>query len=81
MFRPMISPNSLAAFSASVTSSLTVARANAVVQVREQAPVAPQASGPQTRQPGALVLQPRQGAPSPQPGQALPRGSLLDLSV
>jgi hypothetical protein len=76
----MISPSSLSAFSASVTSSLTANRiagagAAAATQVKAQAPQPPR--------PQVLGASP-QGAPNagaPPPGQVLPRGSLLDLSV
>ena len=74
MMPRMISPGSLAAFSASIAASLPSARAGAVpglTPVRDQvvtAPFKPQAA-------------PQSAAPVQSPSSRLPRGSLLDLQV
>ena len=72
----MISNGSLSAFSASVAQNgIGSVNASAPIQrIRAQAP--PQSNG--------VTAAPGGGRPMPppvQPGQALPRGSLLDLSV
>jgi hypothetical protein len=71
----MISNGSLAAFSASIAQSGigSVNASQPVQRIRAQAP--PQSNGV-TASPGA-----RPTPPPVQPGQILPRGSLLDLSV
>jgi hypothetical protein len=71
----MISTGSLSAFSASATNGVLgrVGAAAAVRPVRAQA--SPPANGVAAA-PGS-----RAGPPQVQPGQILPRGSLLDLSV
>jgi hypothetical protein len=73
----MISPGSLSAFSASVTDGAigSVTGAGAVQPVRSRSTISDSAAVPQK-------LLPQGGAqPQPAPGQTLPRGSLLDLSV
>lgn len=79
----MISPGSLAAFSASVATSLPSARAGqvpgllpGVVPVREQT-VAVQAKPGAAGRGADGVFQP----PAVAPGTKLPRGSLLNLQV
>jgi len=71
----MISTGSLSAFSASATNGVLgrVAASGATQQARAQA------SPP----PGGVAAAPggRTAPPQVQPGQTLPRGSLLDLSV
>ena len=76
----MIAPSSLSAFSARIGVSRdgsAVNGASPIQPVRAQSQAAPQStlgrSGPATS--GA------QTPPTPAPGQCLPRGSLLDLSV
>jgi hypothetical protein len=72
----MISPSSLSAFSASITNGTLgnrVTGANPIQSVRAQQSVPARASAGQKLSP--------QTAPSVPPGQTLPRGSLLDLSV
>ncbi len=74
MMPRMISPGSLAAFSASVAATLPSARAGGVpglLPVREQ--ILPSQAKP--------ALGARPTGMVPQPGQRLPRGSLLDLQV
>ena len=71
----MISTGSLSAFSASATNGAIgpVAAPPAIRQVRAQSPSPP----------SGLAASPglRNFPPAVQPGQNLPRGSLLDLSV
>ena len=71
----MISTGSLSAFSASATNGVLgrVTAPAAMQQVRAQAPSPPAGVA---ASPGG-----RTGPPPLQPGQILPRGSLLDLSV
>ncbi len=69
----MISPHSLSAFSASIANG-GIAAAGPVQKARSQQPPAP---GPA---PAPQSTGPAPGTPR-QPGQLLPRGSLLDLTV
>lgn len=73
MIAGMLSPGTLTAFSAGV-SQVGVGQANLVQRVRSVANPPPQ--------PAAAATVPLTGANGvPAPGQKLPRGSLLDLSV
>jgi hypothetical protein len=76
IFRPMISPSSLSAFSASVAGSLN--GASRISPVRSQATQDPQQAAPPAAAPGVPG---RPVGTVPLPGQILPRGSLLDVSV
>jgi len=71
MIASMLSPATLSAFSAGV-SQVGAGQANVLERVR--------ATASQTPQPTATAVTPTpKGIPTP--GQKLPRGSLLDLSV
>ena len=77
MLTRMISPSSLSAFSASATSGVIgsiVPGANPVQPARAQSTASQATNGPIQK----LAPQTLQSTP---PSQALPRGSLLDLSV
>lgn len=77
----MLSTNSLSAFSASVTQAgigRGAAAANVGPITRVRSPAGPdQPQAPST--PPRIVLP--EGATAPPTGRAMPRGSLLDLSV
>jgi len=73
MIGGMLSPGTIAAFSAGV-SQVGVGQANLVQRVRSVASPPPQ--------PTATTAAPAAGTSgAPAPGQKLPRGSMLDLSV
>lgn len=69
----MISSGSLSAFSASAT--------NGAVSVRPSQPVRAQSAAPPNLMAGQGNTTQGQSAVRPAPGQILPRGSLLNLSV
>lgn len=69
----MISPQSLSAFSASIANGGISASGNVQKARSQQAPAQSTAPAPQSTGPAS--------APPRQPGQFMPRGSLLDLSV
>jgi len=72
---PMIAPSSLSAFSTGIAPSPAITRPENAVQVRAQSSQAP------TPPSGGASTQPTRSGATPAPGQILPRGSLLDLSV
>jgi hypothetical protein len=69
----MISPHSLSAFSASIANG-GISATGSVQKARSQQAPAP-TSAPAPQSPGPAPVAPHQ------PGQFMPRGSLLDLSV
>jgi hypothetical protein len=96
MFRPMIALSSLSAFSASAFSASASGTQGQAVRPGTGAPLVPAPSGrpavpvaqrgqplpaPQSQQGGSASLVTRPASGAPHPGQVLPRGSLLDLSV